>query len=53
MNISEVQTIFERATPEEGKKDLTFAFLIGTLILVGTLVVIDQRNKAKIKYESI
>ena len=53
MNISEVQTVFERATPEEGRNNFTFAILIGTIILIGTLVVIDQRKKAKIRNETI
>ncbi len=48
MNISEVQTVFERATPEVDKTNLKVAFLIGAFILIGTIIIIiDYRKKEK------
>lgn len=44
MNITDVQAVFERATPQVSKSKIKVAFLIGTLILLGAIVFIDYRK---------
>lgn len=52
MNILEVQTVFERAAPEKAKSDFRFTILVGTLILIGAIIIMDYRKMEKSRNES-